>query len=105
MTLWLTILGMGLITYTLRASVIAILGRYEMSPMMRRALRFVPIAVLSAIIVTEVLAPQGALHVTLANPRLPAAALAAVVAWRTKHVFATIGVGMAALWILHALIQ
>jgi branched-subunit amino acid transport protein len=104
MTLWLAIVGMGLITYAMRASVIALLGRYELRAGLQRALRFVPIAVLSAIIVPEVIAPDGALDVTLANPRLIAALLAAAVAWRTRHVLATIGVGMAALWTLRVLI-
>ncbi|MGH2374135.1 MAG: AzlD domain-containing protein [bacterium] len=34
------------------------------------------------------------------HPRLIAGVLAAGVAWRTKNVFLTIGVGMALLWIL-----
>jgi branched-subunit amino acid transport protein len=104
MRLWLTILGMGVITYATRASVIAILGRDEMPPAVRRTLRFVPAAVLSAIIVPEVIAPNGALEVSFGNPRIVAALLAAIVAWRTKHVFATIGVGMLALWALRAVL-
>jgi branched-subunit amino acid transport protein len=40
--------------------------------------------------------------VSLGNTRLVAGALAALVAWRTKNVLLTIGVGMAALWILQA---
>ena len=102
MKLWLTIIGMGVITYAMRASSIALLGRYEMTGTLRRALRFVPMAVLSAIIVPAVIAPSGALDIPVANPRLLAAALAAVIAWRTRHVFATIGVGMLALWVLRA---
>jgi branched-subunit amino acid transport protein len=102
MTLWLAIIGMGVMTYAMRASSIAILGRYQLTGILQRALRFVPMAVLSSIIVPEVIAPGGTLDISLANPRLPAAILAGLVAWRTQHVFATIGAGMLALWALRA---
>ena len=100
MTLWLIIIGMGIVTYAIRLSLIALLGRFDVPPIVQRALRFVPPAVLSAIIFPELLRPAGALDISLDNVRLLAGTLAAVVAWRTKNVLLTIGVGMAALWIL-----
>jgi branched-subunit amino acid transport protein len=42
------------------------------------------------------------LSLSLANPRLVAGVAASLVAWRTKSVFLTIGVGMALFWILQA---
>jgi branched-subunit amino acid transport protein len=98
--LWAVITGMALITYGLRLSVIALLGRLRMPRIALQALRFVPPAVLSAIILPEVLRPGGTLNLSLGNARLPAALLAAVVAWRTRSVLLTIGAGMAALWLL-----
>jgi branched-subunit amino acid transport protein len=38
------------------------------------------------------------------NGRLVAGAIAALVAWRTRNVFLTIAVGMAALWSAQALL-
>ena len=97
--LWLTIVGMGLVTYAIRLSVIALLGRVELSPTFQRALRFVPPAVLSAIIFPEILRPGGTFYFSPANPRL----IAGLVAWRTKNVLLTIAAGMVALWILQAI--
>jgi branched-subunit amino acid transport protein len=94
---------MGAITYAQRASLITLLDRAPMPEILRCALRFVPAAVLSAIIVPEVLAPRGALELSLANPRIASAAVAVVIAWRTRSVLATIGVGMAVLWLLRGL--
>jgi branched-subunit amino acid transport protein len=102
--LWLTLLGMGLITYGIRLSMILLLGRFELSDGLRRALRLVPPAVLSAIIFPELLRPNGALDISFGNPRLLAGIIAALVAWRTKNALLTIGVGMAALWVLQALV-
>ena len=103
MTIWLIILGMGIVTYAIRLSLIVLLGRINVPPTMQRALRFVPPAVFSAIIFPEVLRPSGALDISLGNDRLIAGVLAAGVAWRTKNVFLSIAVGMVALWILSAM--
>jgi len=103
MNIWLAIIGMGIITYALRLGPIVMLERIEVGGTARRALRFVPTAVLSAIIFPELFMPGGTLDISLGNERLLAGLLAAVVAWRTKNVLWTIVVGMAALWILQAL--
>jgi branched-subunit amino acid transport protein len=71
---------------------------------LQRALRFVPPAVLSAIIFPELLLPQGTLDLSPGNPRLVAGLLAALAAWRTKNVLVTIVIGMAALLILQPLV-
>jgi branched chain amino acid efflux pump len=102
--LWLTLLGMGLITYGIRLSMILLLGRVRISDGWQRALRLVPPAVLSAIIFPELLRPEGSLDISFGNARLLAGIIAALVAWRTKNALLTIGVGMVALWILQALI-
>jgi len=104
MTLWLIILGMGLVTFALRLLPILLLERVEIPWRVRQALRFVPPAVLSAIIFPELLWPHGALDLSLGNVRLLAGLLAALVAWRTRNVLLTIAVGMGALWILQAIL-
>jgi branched-subunit amino acid transport protein len=104
MTLWLSILGMGMVTYAIRLSFILLLERVEIPWRVRQALRFVPPAVLSAIIFPELLRPHGALDLSLGNVRLLAGLLAALVAWRTRNVLLTIALGMGALWILQAIL-
>ena len=104
MSAWLIILLMGLVTYLIRLSLIGGLGKVDLPPLVRRALRFVPPAVLTAIIVPEVLLPAGMIDFSLGNTRLPAALLAALVAWRTKNVVLTVAAGMGALWVLEFLL-
>jgi branched-subunit amino acid transport protein len=98
-SVWLIILFMGLVTFAIRLSVIGLSDKMELPALLRRGLRFVPPAVLSAIIAPDVLLREGQLDVSLGNVRLLAGVLAALVAWRTKNVLLTIAVGMAALWI------
>jgi len=104
MNIWLTIVIAGLVTYAIRLSFILLIGRREMPVMMQRTLRFVPPAVLTAIIFPEVLMPGGSLDISLGNLRLLAGLLAALVAWRTKNAVLTIVVGLAALWIMQAIV-
>ena len=101
--LWLTVLGMGLITYSIRLSLILLLERITIPPLLRQGLKYVPPAVLSAIIFPELFRPQGALDLSWGNARLLAGLVAALVAWRTRNVLWTIAAGMGVLWLLTAL--
>jgi branched-subunit amino acid transport protein len=69
-----------------------------------RDLRFVPIAVLSALLAPALFFPNGSLDVSLSNNRLMAGIFAILVAWRTKNVLLTILSGMACLLILQVFI-
>ncbi len=104
MNYWLIIIGMGVVTYGIRLSAIVLLGQCEFPQIVQRALRFVPPAVLSAIIFPELFQPGGTFKFSLSNVRLLAGVLASIVAWRSKNVLATIAVGMIALWILQSIV-
>lgn len=104
MSLWLVILFAGLLTYGTRLSFILLLDRIKVPNWFRRGLRFVPAAVLSAIILPELASRNAVLDLSLRNPQLYAGALAVLVAWRTKNVLLTIIVGMAALLIFQAVL-
>jgi len=104
MNVWLLLIGMGIVTYAIRLSLIVLIGHVEVPPIIQRALRFVPPAVLTAIIFPELLRPSGTFDLSFGNVRLLAGVLAAGVAWRTKNVLLTIGVGIVALWVLQVVI-
>ena len=70
-----------------------------MPPLLARALRYVPAAMLTALILPMVVDWHGALPI---SPRrsVAAAVIAAAVAFATRSTLATLGAGMAALWLL-----
>jgi len=105
LTLWLTIAGAGAVTFALRLSFIALLGRMETPPFLGRALRFVPAAVLTAVVIPFLFYNNGAVQVSLGNERLLAGLVASLIAWRTRSVLFTLGGGMAALWTLQTIGQ
>jgi branched-subunit amino acid transport protein len=100
MNIWLVMLIGGLITFGMRFSLIFLFGRFEVPETMRRALHYVPPAVLSAIILPELLYPAGSLDISLGNTRILAGIVAILVAWFTKSTLLTILAGMLALLIL-----
>jgi branched-subunit amino acid transport protein len=99
--IWIAMVVAGVLTFLIRLSFVGILGKWQAPEWVRRALRFVPPAVLSAIVFPEVLVRGG--RFAPWNPRLAAALVAALVAWRSKSAILAIVVGMAALLILQAL--
>ena len=102
--LFVAVLGMGAITYGLRAGSLLLAERLPRSAWLASFLRFVPVAVLSAIIALQVFIPNGQLDLSLLeNHRLQASVLAILVAWRTRNMLLTFAVGMAAMWILQAI--
>ena len=100
MNIWPVIIIGGLLTFGMRLSFIYLLGRVDVPPATRRALQFVPPAVLSALVLPELLMPSGHLDLSFANHRWLAGLLAVLVAWRTRSTLLTILAGMAALLIL-----
>lgn len=98
--IWLVMIAGGLITFGMRFSLIYLFGKFEVPETMRRALHYVPPAVLSAIIFPEIFMSNGALDISLSNVRLPAGLLAIIAAWFSRSTLVTILVGMAALFLL-----
>lgn len=99
-SVWLLFLAIGLGTFLLRFSFIYLFGKVEMPDWLRRALRYVPAAVLAALVFPALTHPTGMLDISLNNARLLAGLGGALAAWKTRNVLWTLVVGMALLWIL-----
>jgi branched-subunit amino acid transport protein len=98
--LWAVILVVGALNYLSRLSFIAFFARRTMPPLLARALRYVPAAMLTALVLPMVVdvTPAGLQpHV----PKVIAAVIATVVAWFKLGTLWTLGVGMASLWLLN----
>ena len=100
MNIWLVMLIGGLITFGMRFSLIYMFGRFHVPEALRKALRYVPPAVLSAIIFPELFIRDEMLNLSLDNYRLMAGLVAILTAWFTKNILITILAGMLALFLL-----
>ncbi|NPV74741.1 MAG: AzlD domain-containing protein [Anaerolineae bacterium] len=104
MKIWLIIVLGGILTYLIRLSFILLFGQMKIPALAQRSLRFIPPAVLSAIIFPELLVQSGQVNLSAGNLRLLAGLVAALVAWRTRNAVLTILAGMGALLALQALL-
>ena len=100
MKTWLVIAAVSLVTFLLRASFIVFADPHRFPKAFRHALRFVPPAVLAAIVVPGLLMASGTIDPSWRNARLIAGLVAIAVAVRWRHPLTPIAIGMPALWLL-----
>jgi branched-subunit amino acid transport protein len=98
-TIWLTILGMALVTYATRVIMLLAL-RGEVTPWLQRWLGYVPVAVFTALILPPLLLSSGEQRALTFGPALPAGVVGALVAWRSGNVLLTIAAGLAVFWLM-----
>ena len=104
MSLWLIIIGMGIVTFATRASFIFLPPHTRIPGNLQRALKYVAAAVLPALIVPDVLFHGANAMLPFDALRLVAALAGGLVAWRTRSMIATIIAGMATLLLLKFLL-
>ncbi len=95
------VVGMALVTFAIRYPVLALLGKIQLPEPVFRALKYVPPAVLTAIIMPSILFhDSNQINVSYTNPYLVAGIGAAIISWRTKNLLLTIlaGLLMLAVW-------
>ena len=91
-TMWIVIGVVAVGTFAIRAVFLLARRSAEPPPAVVDALRMIPPAAFAALVVPALLRPDG--PVELLTPGLLAGVLAALVAWRTRNIAATIAVGL-----------
>lgn len=92
--------GMVVVTYGIRLSFLVFGHRLTFPAWLERALRYVPAAVLTALVVPMALAPQDAIDLSLHNAYLPGTVAAVALALRSRQTLTAIvgSFGVFALW-------
>ncbi|WP_448090023.1 AzlD domain-containing protein [Pseudomonas azerbaijanoccidentalis] len=98
LSLWGMFLAVGVGTFLMRLSFVELYGRWRIPGLLSRALQYVPASVLAALVLPAVVYPNGHSEFVLGNPQIPAAIVAAWVAWKTRNTVLTLAAGMGALW-------
>ena len=91
------------VTFGVRYPVLALVGKVNLSQTVRRALAFVPVAVLSALSAPIVMISDGQWNVSVGNEYFVASVVAIAIAWKTRHLMLTILIGMAVFTLLRLL--
>ncbi|MHC3439311.1 AzlD domain-containing protein [Natrialbaceae archaeon A-gly3] len=99
--IWAVILIIAIATYFIRLSFIHLFGRINQVPTrVKIFLKFVPPAVLAALVAPGLVTPSTDVAAMVLDERLAAGIIAAAVAWWRGNILLTIIVGMVALWAL-----
>jgi branched-subunit amino acid transport protein len=99
------IAGMAAITWLIRAAVFVLGDRLVFPPLLRTALGFVPVTVLTAIIVPMAVSPHGNnAELTWRNPQLVGALAAIVVSALTRRPLLTIAVGLVVFFVWQCIV-
>ncbi len=92
--IFLTIVGMTLVTAVPRVLPLVALSSRNLPPLLGRWLCYVPAAVLSAMLLPALVAPDGTVRLDFGNLFLWCAIPTLIVAWRTRSIFGTVVTGM-----------
>ena len=91
----LLVAGMAAVTFLVRYPVLALVSRITLPQVMLDGMKFIPPAVLAAIIAPAMFMPAGSLDLGPSNAYLVAGLAAGLIAWRWRNLLATIVLGMA----------
>ncbi|HZE11946.1 MAG TPA: AzlD domain-containing protein [Burkholderiales bacterium] len=97
---WTLIVGMGLVAFLTRAVFILPGSHLKLPATAERVLRYAPAAALMAIVVPDLAMPQGALSISIGNPKLVAGLVAFGLAAATRSILLTIVGGMLVLTLI-----
>ena len=101
---FLTILGMGLVTYLPRVLPVVLLSSKSIPPALKSWLQLVPVAVLAGLVAPSLLVEDAQLALHSENFFLWASFPTLFVAWHTKSLFASVVVGMSVVALARAVL-
>lgn len=95
---------MGFVTYSSRIGLLGVARQMELHPLLRRALAYVPVSILAALVFPAVFAPEKQLAAPATNPYLWAAVSTGVVLFVAKRQWLAIVLGIVSLVAFRALL-
>ena len=97
---WITIVAMTVITVATRTVMLVFGDRIPLPERVQHALRFAPACALTALIAPELLTQDGVWAISLANAKFGGGVVAIAVMLATRSMMATMGIGMAAYFVV-----
>lgn len=95
---------MAVATYTTRVGLIGVAKQVEIHPLLRRALDYVPVSILAALVFPAVLAPSGQMESPVTNVYVWGSVITVAVLLLTKRQWLAIVLGVASLMLMRVFI-
>ena len=99
------ITGMAVVTYATRIGFIGVARQFELHPLLRRSLEYVPVSILAALVFPAVMAPSGRMASPVTNIYVWSAVITACVLLATRRQWLAIIIGVASLVLMRRLLQ
>lgn len=96
----LIIIIMSIGTFLLKFSFIYLHGRFKLPQWIENAMKYIPAAILSALIFPAIIIKEDLIWLSIENPRLVAGTIAMFIAWKTKDLLLTTAVGLGIFWLM-----
>ena len=96
---WLNVALLAIGTIAIRGSIIALSARTKISDRLKELFTFIPAAILPAFIAPAVFFHQGQVTWVMGKERVVVLVLASILCWFTRSTLATVGFGLAALFL------
>jgi branched-subunit amino acid transport protein len=93
--IWIVIVGLTFVTIVTRCGFLLLGDRIELPARLQQGLRYAPVCALMALIGPELLLVNGQLALSIANPKLVAGVIAAVIVLVTRNMVLAMALGMA----------
>ena len=90
----MTVALMSLVTLLLRAAPLTFLARFQFPDVVRKSLEYIPVSILSVMLVSEVFVKKGQIQINLVDPSLWAALFTFFVAFTTRNFILTVILGI-----------
>lgn len=100
----LVCLGMGAVTYLPRVLPLLLFAGKEMPNWLKEALKFVPVAMLSALVAKDVFFKDDTLFMSFTNPKILAFIILSIVAAKFKSIPISLIVGVGSIFIFSAIL-
>lgn len=96
----LIIIGMSIVTHIPRIMPLVVLSKLNLPPLLLCWLKYIPVAVLSALLAPAILMPEGKLAIGLDNKYLIASLPCFIISIKTKNLFLTVVTGIITMMLL-----
>lgn len=100
-SIWLMIVGVSLVSILPRILPVALFSRYEFPEILKRWLSYIAPAVLGGLTAISVLAPEGAINISINNRYIWAFIPTLLVAVKTRSLFYSLLVGIVTMALLY----
>ncbi|MDZ4164570.1 MAG: AzlD domain-containing protein [Smithellaceae bacterium] len=104
MDYFITVLGMGIVTYIPRFLPLFFFTNRQLPAWVEEGLDFLPAAILGALVFPLLFLPAGGQEITLLQPHLLSAIPTILFALKTRSLAGTVLVGMGSFWLLEQIL-